>query len=148
MPTDKKAADTAPPAKGDAAPPAPPASQAAEADSRLPRILRITLGILLAIFLYHVLADRFHLSGQIRTGNLDLGPQQPGSHQPQHVGPAGDHVPDVGMDRGGPHAHQDLVGARHRLVDLPKLEHLVGRTVPDLDDGFHGLLLETFWFLP
>jgi len=59
MPIEKKAADAAPPAKGDANPPGPPAGQAAEADSKLPRILRITLGILLAIFLYHVLADRF-----------------------------------------------------------------------------------------
>ncbi len=84
----------------------------------------------------HVPADRLHLACQIRARNEVLRSAHPRAHEPEDVGNASHHVPDVGVDRRRVNVNQDLIVLGVRPFDIAELEN-IRRAVPVLDDRLH-----------
>lgn len=70
----------------------------------------------------HVPADRLHLSCEIRPRDEVLRSAHSRAHEPEDVGNASHHVPDVGVDRRRANVNQDLVVLGDRSFDVPELE--------------------------
>jgi hypothetical protein len=91
---------------------------------------------------------RFHPAGRVDPGDPGLGPGQSRSaHEPRDVGVAAQHVPVVGVERGGVHPDQHLAGTNPRRVDAGQPQ-LVRWSEPVLDDRFHGSPSVPSWPAP
>jgi hypothetical protein len=83
----------------------------------------------------HAPADRLHPAGDVHPADPVAWPAQPErqAHDGRHTGH--DEV-IAGVDSGRVHAHEHVVIADHRLVNLRVLEH-VGAAVAAMNDGHH-----------
>jgi hypothetical protein len=85
----------------------------------------------------HVVADRLHHAGHVRTWNGGLGRAEPKAREAYRVRQARHDVPDAPVHASRMHSYQHLVVGYLGLVDVPELEN-IRRTVGVLDDRLHG----------
>jgi len=72
----------------------------------------------------HPCADRLDIACQIRARNEVLRSADPGAHDPEDVGHAAHHVPDVGVNRCCANPDEHLMVPDRWLVDLAELQDI------------------------